>query len=92
MYAMRYGSVPIVTAVGGLKDTVEPARPALGKGTGVVAPFAGLYELAMACEDAFGFFRDPVSMKGIVRRGMERDSSWTPSAKKYLDMYRSLVR
>jgi starch synthase len=92
MYAMRYGAVPIVTAVGGLKDTVEPARPALGQGTGIVAPFAGVYELAMACEDALGFYRDPVSMKGIVRRSMARDSSWTPSATRYLEMYRSLVR
>jgi starch synthase len=92
MYAMRYGAVPIVTAVGGLKDTVEPARPALDQGTGIVAPFAGQLELALACDDAFGFFRDRASMKGIVRRGMARDSSWAPSARVYLDMYRDLVR
>jgi len=91
MYAMRYGSVPIVTAVGGLKDTVEPARPAQESGTGIVAPFAGMVDLALACEDALALYKDPLAMRGLTQRAMGSDLSWTPSAGAYLSMYREIA-
>ena len=92
LYAMRYGAIPLVTAVGGLKDTVLPARPAQEEGTGIVASFAGPVELVLACEDALSIYADPVAMRGLVARAMARDSSRTPSARAYLSMYREIVR
>jgi starch synthase len=92
LYAMRYGAAPIVTAVGGLKDTVQAVRPALDTGTGIVAPFAGPTELLVATLDALTIFEDSVAMGGLSRRAMARDSSWTASAQAYLSMYRAIVR
>jgi len=91
MYAMRYGAIPIVTAVGGLKDTVLPARPAQGEGTGLVAPHATPNELAFAIEDALTLYADGVALRELRRRAMQRDSSWTTSCQAYLALYRELV-
>ncbi len=91
MYAMRYGAVPIVTAVGGLKDTVVPARAAQAEGTGIVAARANPVELAFAVEDALTLYQDPQAMHELRARGMARDSSWTTSSRAYLTLYRELV-
>jgi starch synthase len=91
MYAMRYGAVPIVTPVGGLRDTVEPLDAAHGKGTGLVAAGADASLLLIACEDALGVWRDPVAWPSLVARAMARDSSWVKSAERYREIYSELV-
>ena len=91
MYAMRYGAVPIVTPVGGLRDTVDPVDVAHASGTGVVAPAADEPALLLACEEALGLSRDPIGMTSLVARAMARDSSWDKSAKEYLGLYRELA-
>ena len=90
LYAMRYGAIPIVTPVGGLRDTVEPFDVAHAKGTGVVAAAADPGSLLIACEDALALWRDPIGLSSLVARAMARDSSWGPSAKKYLSLYEAL--
>ncbi len=90
LYAMRYGAIPIVTPVGGLRDTVEPFDAAHATGTGVVASAAEPGALLLACEDALGLHRDPIGMSSLVARAMARDSSWGPSAAKYLSLYEGL--
>lgn len=91
MYAMRYGSIPVVTPVGGLRDTVTPLDVAHGAGTGLVAAEPDEASLLMACEEALSLWRDPVGMASVVARAMARDSSWTSSAAKYVDVYESLM-
>ena len=59
MYAMRYGAIPIVTPVGGLRDTVDPADVAHATGTGLVAPAADEPSLLLACEEALGALARP---------------------------------
>jgi starch synthase len=102
MYAMRYGAIPIVTPVGGLRDTVTPVDAARGVGTGIVARFeggwqsgryaAGAHALLVACEDGLDVYRDPSSWSAFVARAMARDSGWKHSAEKYVALYRGLVR
>jgi starch synthase len=92
MYAMRYGAVPIVTAVGGLRDTVTPVRPAQRQGTGIVAEHASARELAFAMEDALTLYADAPSLHEARSRAMARDSSWTSSAAEYLSLYRDLAK
>jgi starch synthase len=91
MYAMRYGSLPIVTPVGGLCDTVTPLDVAHATGTGFVAAAAEEAALLIACEEALALFRDPVGLASSVARAMARDSSWTLSAEKYVALYESLL-
>jgi starch synthase len=91
LYAMRYGAIPIVTAVGGLRDTVEPASLADGTGTGVVALSCDPVSIHVACEEAFTFYAQRDAMHALVARAMSKDTSWLASARKYLALYEELV-
>ena len=84
LYAMRYGTIPIVHAVGGLRDTV------LDPGTGIRFEAATAPALATAIERAVALYRDPKSFATVRAAGMARDSSWTASAQQYVQLYRSL--
>jgi starch synthase len=87
MYAMRYGAVPIVSPVGGLRDTVQPLDAAHATGTGLLAGAVDPAHLLIACEDALGVCRDPVAWPALVARAMLRDGSWTTSARRYEALY-----
>lgn len=90
LYGMRYGALPIVTRVGGLVDTVTPMDTANGTGTGFLAERAEVRELLVACDDALVLYGDTTGRHAAVDRAMSRDSSWTASARTYLELFRSL--
>ena len=94
MYAMRYGTVPIVHAVGGLRDTVhDPGDDALrrGQGTGFRFEHATVTGLRWAVERAARMFRaDRAGWLAIARAGMAADWSWGRSAQEYLQVYQRL--
>ena len=80
LYAMRYGAIPVVHAVGGLRDTViDPgdAELARGRGTGIRFAPATPLSFALALDRAARLFRDPDAFATIRRAAMARDSSWT---------------
>jgi starch synthase len=85
LYAMRYGTIPIVHAVGGLRDTV------LDPSTGIRFEPATAPALLAAFERATRLFHDPIAFAAVQRAAMARDSSWTASAHQYVQLYRSLV-
>jgi starch synthase len=94
LYAMRYGAIPVVHAVGGLRDTViDPGDGELarGRGTGIRFAPATPLALALALDRAVKLFRDKPVLATVRRAAMARDSSWTASAQQYLQVYRSLV-
>lgn len=88
MYSLRYGTVPVVRATGGLDDTVQQADPLTGEGTGFkfveYSPAAMLTALRLAV-DTWG--RHDVWRK-IQTAGMSQDHSWAASASEYLAVYR----
>jgi starch synthase len=93
LYAMRYGTIPVVHAVGGLRDTViDPgdAELARGHGTGVRFDAATPDALAAAIARAVRLFRDRRAFARLRDAAMARDSSWTASAHEYLQLYKSL--
>ncbi|MCW5808028.1 MAG: glycogen synthase GlgA [Deltaproteobacteria bacterium] len=95
LYAMRYGSIPIVHAVGGLRDTVQdPGDEGLahGRGTGIRFDHATPEALLDAVRRAIALYRDPVAFASLRRAAMARDSSWAASAYEYIQLYRSLHR
>jgi starch synthase len=95
LYAMRYGSIPVVHAVGGLRDTVsDPGDDELarGNGTGIQFHAATSSALLAALERAVKLFRDPRALANARRAAMARDSSWTASARQYVELYRSIRR
>jgi starch synthase len=83
LYSMRYGSIPIVHATGGLRDTVTDET-----GFRFEAPTAAA--LLDAIERAVELFRKPSAFAPLRRAAMSRDSSWTASAQQYVQLYRSL--
>lgn len=91
MYALRYGTLPVVRSTGGLADTVEGwdgSNP--GSATGFSFTLPRMEALDQALLVARMAFRDRALWSGIQRRGMERDFSWDASAAEYDRLYRSL--
>jgi starch synthase len=91
MYSMRYGTVPIVRATGGLDDTVEDYA-GNGRGTGFKFEKYDPKELLKAIQRATKVYNQPEEWKKIMRNGMQKDFSWENSAKKYVALYRDLLK
>ncbi len=90
LYAMRYGAVPVVRAVGGLRDTVQDSFPTVADDdTGFRFEHADEGGLAWALGRALTERRDtPVAFLRRQRAAMRRDSSWGPAAAQTVDEYR----
>jgi starch synthase len=90
MYALKYGTVPIVRATGGLNDTINDFDGEKGNGF----KFHG-YEpssLLKAIEKAVTLFQDKTKWKKLMSNGMKEDFSWERSARRYLELYESMKR
>lgn len=87
LFAMRYGSVPVVRATGGLADTVDDFDPINGTGDGFVFHRYDPIDFFGAVARALEVYRFPDAWRQIVRRGMARDSSWDVSAAAYERLY-----
>jgi len=91
LYAMRYGTLPIARAVGGLRDTVtDPGNDELarGHGTGFLFERDDVGALEWAVGRAARLHRnDPTGWRHAVTSAMNRDSSWAQSAEEYANLY-----
>ncbi len=92
MYSLKYGTVPVVHATGGLDDTIEEWNPEQGTGTGF--KFAGYERRSSA-----GCNRPrPGSVPGqegvgkLMRNGMARNYGWAKPAKEYAAIYEEVAR
>jgi starch synthase len=92
MYALRYGTVPVVRATGGLVDTVEPFDSTSGRGTGFRFDTADGTGLMWALDRALATYADRAAWRQLQQNGMERDFSWDRSAAAYVDLYREAAR
>ena len=93
-YAMRYGTIPVVTNVGGLTDTVRDAgAQAMRERTATGFSFEQQSASAMlACLDrAFDAYAQPVAWRRLQRQAMGQDFGWQASATQYLALYRELA-
>lgn len=93
LYALRYGTVPIVRSTGGLCDTVVDATPAAlaeGLATGFRFERAAAADLVGAVDRALGVWQDRAAWRGLQRTGMTQDFSWERSAGAYQDLYASI--
>jgi starch synthase len=87
IYSLRYGTVPIVRATGGLDDTIEPWDSRTGKGTGFKFTDYSGESLLLTIRQALHAFRDPSGWQMLMRNGMAKDFSWNASAKEYVRIY-----
>ena len=87
IYSLKYGTVPIVRATGGLDDTIEPWDSRTGKGTGFKFSDYSGESLLLTVKQALQAFRDQHSWEILMRNGMNKDFSWNASAKEYVRIY-----
>ena len=87
IYSLKYGTVPIVRATGGLDDTIEPWDARTGKGTGFKFSEYSGEALLLTIRQALSAFRDQHSWQQLMRNGMAKDFSWNASAKEYVRVY-----
>jgi starch synthase len=92
MYALKYGTVPLVRATGGLDDTVEQWNKEQGTGTGFKFNGFEKAELLGAIDSALEAFRDKPGWERLMRNGMAQDFGWEKPAKQYSDLYEEVVR
>ena len=95
MYSQRYGTPPIVRRTGGLADSVTDCAPetlANGTATGFVFDAPTPDALIAAVRRARDAWQDRALWRQLQRNGMHRDFSWSTSARRYLQLYRSLAR
>jgi starch synthase len=93
LYALRYGTVPVVRHVGGLIDTVvdvDEASLQADTATGFMFGPATREALALAVHRAVHSFDQPDVWKQLQKRGMAQNFSWAAAAKHYIDLYRVL--
>ena len=90
MYSMRYGTVPVVRATGGLADTVQEFDPSTGEGTGFRFGPNDPLHFKGAIARAMHFWADKEKWSGIMRNGMDADFTWSRSARRYADVYESV--
>jgi starch synthase len=92
MYSLRYGTVPVVRAVGGLVDTVRPHNPKNGQGNGFLFSEYRPAAMMQAVGAALAAYPNRKIWTRLQKNGMRADFSWDRSAGEYVKMYRALGR
>jgi starch synthase len=88
IYSLKYGTIPIVRATGGLEDTIVHYDPASGRGNGFKFVHYDAGEFLQQIETAIRTFHQPEQWKRLLRNAMTADFSWQRSAESYIDLYR----
>ena len=92
MYSLRYGTVPVVRATGGLDDTIQEFDPKTNQGTGFKFVNYDGPSLLQAVREALRVFREPKVWQQLQKNGMAKDFSWKTSAAAYVTLYEAAKR
>jgi starch synthase len=92
IYSLKYGTVPIVRATGGLDDTIEEWDAVKGTGTGFKFEGYDPKDLLVEIDRALEAFRDKKGWTRLMRNGMARDYCWSGPAKEYVRVYEEAVQ
>jgi len=91
MISMKYGTIPIVRATGGLDDSITQFDPKSGKGNGFKFIEYKAQDFLTTVDKAMGVYKQPKAWKKLVANAMVEDFSWDRSAKEYLELYKKLI-
>jgi len=91
LYAMRYGSIPLVHDVGGLADTVEQVSADGTAGTGFKFSAFNRAALLASLDQALALFQQPAEWRKLMTRTMEKDFSWSRTAHEYIEVYQQVL-
>ena len=88
MYALRYGTIPIVRRIGGLKDTVIDIGDG---GFGICHDQSSVSDVVYSIDRAVEFYQNQGEFKKTRKKCMQIDHSWDKSAQEYLSLYKSIT-
>lgn len=92
MIAMRYGTIPLVHEIGGLRDSVKPYNPITHEGTGFSFVDFSSYVLMETLKQAMEvYYNEPDTWKKMMLAGMNKDFSWETASQKYEDLYHEII-
>jgi len=91
IYALRYGTVPLVRATGGLEDSVQEFDPATRRGTGFKFTDSRVENAMHAVRNVLRCFADRDLWQQVQKNGMEMDFSWDRVVPEYLDLYGKIL-
>lgn len=91
IYSLKYGTIPIVRATGGLDDTITPYDPVSKKGNGFKFVRYDAKELLNTIKEAIRFYSQPEHWEQLLRNAMTADFSWKRSAEAYVQLYRKAL-
>jgi starch synthase len=91
LYALRYGTIPVVRATGGLADSIQHFDAATGLGNGSVFRDADVPGILWGIRTALKWFDDHAAWSHLVRNAMAADFSWPKQMPHYEELYRSLL-
>jgi len=91
LIAMRYGCVPIVRDIGGLRDTVEQYNQNTGAGNGFTFANYNAHEMFDTINTAVALFKDKKIWNKIIGNAMKSDYSWRNSAQQYQELYKKMI-
>ena len=91
MYSLMYGTVPVVRETGGLADTVIKYDEKTGEGNGFMFKQYNAKSMIKELNRALKVFEDKKSWMKIMKNGMKSDFSWNSSAKRYIDLYKTIL-
>lgn len=92
IYSLKYGTVPVVRATGGLDDTISEWNPRQGTGTGFKFQGFSAEGLLAAITRALAAFEDKAAWKKLMLNGMARNYSWAQPARDYAALYREAAK
>ena len=95
LYALKYGTIPIVHETGGLADSINNYTPA-GLKAGTASGFSfknySAGEMMSCIKSALALYEDKKSWKQLMKNAMQQDFSWEHSGKEYIALYRKLMK
>ena len=87
IYSLKYGTIPVVRATGGLDDTIIPYDPVSGEGTGFKFFLYRADELWAAIQEALVVFQNKIQWVRLMKNAMAMNFSWEASAREYIRLY-----
>ncbi len=92
MISLKYGTIPIVRATGGLDDSIDDFNAKKSLGNGFKFAEYTPEALIAAIDRALAAWKDPKQMKAVIRNAMNSDFSWKRSAKEYVELYKKMMK
>lgn len=91
IYSLKYGTIPIVRATGGLDDTIENFNPQKGTGNGFKFKEYSGSALLNKIKEALAIFKNKSLWKQVIQNGIKQDFSWKHSAQQYIELYEKIL-